>query len=67
MSTQKPAEKPGPHHDHKGHTPGNLDEQGHRDTSVPAKKQGEEHHDHKGHTPGDVDQHGHKDTSVNKK
>lgn len=63
-----PPSTPGPHHDHKGHTPGDLDEHGHRDTSLPAKKQGsEEHHDHKGHVPGDKDQHGHQDTSIKKK
>jgi hypothetical protein len=26
-------EKPGPHHDHPGHKPGDLDPHGHRDTS----------------------------------
>ncbi|WP_298856794.1 hypothetical protein [uncultured Aquimonas sp.] len=68
MSTKQPTPQPGPHHDHKGHTPGDLDEHGHRDTSVPAKKQGaDEHHDHKGHVPGDKDQHGHQDTSGKKK
>lgn len=67
MSSKQPAEKPGPHHDHKGHTPGDLDEHGHRDTSVPGKKQTQEHHDHAGHTPGDKDQHGHQDTGSKKK
>jgi hypothetical protein len=30
-------EKPGPHHDHPGHQPGDLDEHGHRDKSAPPK------------------------------
>ena len=32
-----PQEKPGQHHDHPGHTPGGLDQHGHRDKSVPPK------------------------------
>ncbi len=70
MNSKQPTEQPGPHHDHPGHVPGDLDPHGHRDTSVPAKKQpetGTEHHDHVGHTPGDTDLHGHKDTSGTKK
>lgn len=31
----QPAEKPGPHHPHQGHVPGDLDPQGHRDKSAP--------------------------------
>ncbi len=57
MPAQKPEEKPGPHHDHEGHVPGDLDPHGHRDTSV--GKQPAAHHPHKRHTPGDVDEHGH--------
>jgi len=55
-------EKPGPHHDHPGHTPGDLDEHGHRDKSV-TEKPGP-HHDHPGHQPGDLDEHGHRDKSA---
>lgn len=63
-----PQEKPGPHHDHPDHKPGDLDQHGHRDKSDPKgdKSQKEEpgkHHDHPGHKPGDVDQHGHRDKS----
>lgn len=54
-------ETPGPHHDHPGHKPGDLDEHGHRDKSA-TEKPGP-HHDHPGHKPGDVDQHGHRDKS----
>lgn len=60
-----PTEKPGPHHDHEGHVPGDLDPHGHRDKSAPPVdvKPGE-HHPHPGHKPGDVDQHGHRDTGA---
>lgn len=57
-----PTERPGPHHDHPGHTPGDLDQHGHRDKSGQTEKPGE-HHDHPDHHPGDVDQHGHRDKS----
>ena len=57
-----PQEKPGPHHDHPGHTPGDLDEHGHRDRSV--KEEPGPHHDHPGHQPGDLDEHGHRDKSA---
>ena len=68
MTAKQPTEKPGPHHDHAGHTPGDLDPHGHRDTSVPAEKQGSNvHHNHEGHTPGDKDQHGHRNTGTKKK
>ena len=52
-------EKPGTHHEHPGHKPGDLDEHGHRDKTV-TEKPGE-HHDHPGHKPGDLDEHGHRD------
>lgn len=55
-------EKPGTHHDHAGHTPGDVDQHGHRDTNGQQDAPGE-HHDHPDHTPGDVDQHGHRDTN----
>jgi hypothetical protein len=56
-----PEEKPGEHHDHAGHTPGDLDPHGHRDTDGQKEVPGE-HHDHPGHTPGDLDPDGHRDT-----
>lgn len=57
-----PQEKPGPHHDHPGHTPGDLDPHGHRDKQGQKEKEVPgQHHDHPGHKPGDVDQHGHRD------
>lgn len=66
MSNQ-PTEKPGPHHDHEGHVPGDLDQHGHRDKSAPpVGGQSDQHHRHPGHKPGDVDQHGHRDTSQKK-
>jgi hypothetical protein len=52
-------EKPGTHHEHAGHKPGDLDQHGHRDKTV-TEKPGE-HHDHPGHKPGDLDEHGHRD------
>ncbi len=58
----KPQEKSGPHHDHKDHTPGDLDQHGHSDTSV--KEQPGAHHPHKGHVPGDLDPQGHRDNTV---
>lgn len=61
----QPTEKPGPHHDHEGHVPGDLDPHGHRDKSVPKAQPGE-HHPHEGHEPGDLDQHGHRDTGGKK-
>lgn len=67
MSNNQPTEKPGPHHDHVGHTPGDLDPHGHRDTSAPPRNPVTEHHDHEGHVPGDKDPHGHQDTSAPKK
>lgn len=57
-----PEEKLGSHHDHPGHTPGDLNPHGHRDTSGQRDVPGE-HHDHPGHTPGDVDPDGHRDKS----
>lgn len=59
----QPTEKPGVHHDHKGHVPGDLDPQGHRDKSAPPvnEKPGQ-HHPHEGHVPGDLDTHGHRDS-----
>ena len=59
---QQPTEKPGPHHDHPGHKPGDLDPHGHRDKEGQKEVPGE-HHDHPGHTPGDLDPHGHRDKS----
>lgn len=53
-------EIPGKHHDHPGHKPGDLDDDGHRDHAGQKEKSGE-HHDHPGHTPGDLDDHGHRD------
>lgn len=53
-------EQPGQHHDHPGHTPGDLDEHGHRDKAGQPEAAGE-HHPHPGHTPGDLDEHGHRD------
>ena len=44
---------------------GDLDEHGHRDTSV-SETPGE-HHDHPGHKPGDLDEHGHRDRSASPK
>lgn len=32
-----PEEKPGQHHDHPGHKPGDLDQHGHRDKSAKDK------------------------------
>ena len=52
-------EKPGTHHEHAGHKPGDLDQHGHRDKTV-TEKPGEHHH-HPGHKPGDLDEHGHRD------
>ena len=52
-------EKPGEHHDHPGHKPGDLDPGGHRDK--PVKEKPGQHHDHPGHKPGDLDEHGHRD------
>ena len=57
-----PQEKPGQHHDHPGHKPGDLDQHGHRDQSV-TEKSGQ-HHDHPGHKQGDLDTHGHHDESA---
>lgn len=57
-----PQEKPGPHHDHPGHKPGDLDPHGHRDKQGQKSKETTgQHHDHPGHKPGDLDQHGHRD------
>jgi hypothetical protein len=55
-------EKPGPHRDHPGHVPGDLDPEGHRDKSV--KERPGQHHDHPGHVPGDLDPEGHRDKSA---
>lgn len=55
-------EKAGVHHDHPGHTPGDLDAHGHRDKSV--KEVPGQHHDHPGHQPGDLDPQGHRDKSA---
>lgn len=55
-----PDGKPGEHHDHPGHKPGDPDQHGHRDEAGRKKVTGQ-HHDHAGHEPGDVDQHGHPD------
>lgn len=55
-------ERPGTHHDHPGHTPGDLDPHGHRDKDEKKEVAGE-HHDHPGHKPGDLDPHGHRDKS----
>jgi hypothetical protein len=65
----QPTEKPGPHHPHQGHVPGDLDPHGHRDKSVPpvVTEQPGAHHPHEGHKPGDLDPHGHRDTSAPKK
>mgnify|MGYP000197403445 CR=1 FL=1 len=57
-----PEEKPGPHHPHPGHVPGDLDPHGHRDKGM--KEVPGEHHDHPGHVPGDLDPHGHRDKSA---
>ncbi|MFB9342806.1 hypothetical protein ACFFTN_12805 [Aminobacter aganoensis] len=57
-----PQEKPGKHHDHPGHKPGDLDPHGHRDKEGMKEVPGE-HHDHPGHKPGDLDPHGHRDKS----
>lgn len=67
MSPQDPKERPGPHHPHPGHKPGDLDPHGHRDTSVDQggsaqQEQPGQHHPHTGHKPGDLDPHGHRDT-----
>lgn len=59
-------EKPGQHHDHPGHTPGDLDEHGHRDKAG-AKEVAGEHHSHPDHHAGDVDEHGHRDKGGTKK
>lgn len=62
-----PTEKPGPHHDHEGHVPGDLDPHGHRDTSAqPGDASGNLHHAHPGHKPDDVDPQGHRDTGASK-
>lgn len=65
----QPTEKPGPHHPHQGHVPGDLDPHGHRDKSAPpvVTEQPGAHHPHEGHKPGDLDPHGHRDTSAPKK
>lgn len=66
----QPIEKPGPHHPHKGHVPGDVDAQGHRDKSAPPTGTTEQpgaHHPHEGHTPGDLDSHGHRDTGERRK
>lgn len=61
----QPEVKPGTHHDHKGHTPGDLDQHGHRDTSV--QEQPGAHHPHEGHVPGDLDPQGHRDKTAQPK
>lgn len=53
-------DKPGPHHDHQGHKPGDVDQHGYRDKAGQKEVPGQ-HHDHPGHKPGDLDQHGHRD------
>lgn len=65
-------EKPGQHHDHPGHKPGDVDQHGHRDKSGQkgmdkgkTEKPGP-HHDHPGHKPGDLDDHGHRDKTGKK-
>lgn len=61
-----PEEKPGQHHEHPGHTPGDLDQHGHRDKAGQKEVPGQ-HHEHPGHQPGDLDQHGHRDKSTSGK
>jgi hypothetical protein len=71
----QPVEKPGPHHPHEGHIPGDLDPHGHRDQSATPQRatpkgvteQPGAHHPHEGHKPGDLDPHGHRDTSGEQK
>lgn len=50
------------HHDHPGHTAGDVDQHGHRDAA--ANEVPGEHHQHPDHTPGDLDPHGHRDTTA---
>lgn len=61
-----PEDKPGEHHPHPGHKPGDLDQHGHRDKAPQTEKPGP-HHEHPGHTPGDLDQHGHRDKTGGKR